>query len=555
MARRITASKLDLAFECLHWTQLDYDEPPPGRAAVKGTAFHSLAAFGEHHEQLSDEEQEYVTKQHAGWLKNGAGLIPQDARFEVAYTLSPNGTIRELGENIGREYDAHGAGPHDICGSLDVESEAREVVQDWKTGKPRVAAVDSWQLRFAAVVSDKSRGEFHYVSPTGRAKVDAAEFGDNQMAADFEALTLLAQRHQAGNAPPVYGEHCDAMYCPARGVCAKYQQASGRAAQVAPVQITKKQAQTQTHTERKPMATSILSRVTTGKRRAPYFVVLYGPEGIGKSTFAADAPSPIFLSEPGGSDELDIARMPDIATMEDVDAALDELANEAHDYKTLVVDTADYVEPLIFEQVCRLAKKSNIEDFGYGKGYVLALDRWRELIAKFNVLRTTRGMHVIVLAHSQLKTLHNPTGDDYERYTMKLAKGSAPLLKESAMAVLFTDFVSYTERDANTKRVKAFGDGSRIIYTEHRPAFDAKNRYGLPFEIPLSWDDFHAAAVKGEPDSVVTLLDEVNTLIAAIPIKSQPAANEYREKIKDDAKRLAIFADKLRGKIREQNAA
>lgn len=541
---RITASKLDLAFSCLHWTTLEFEDVS-GRAGVIGTAFHELVSEGKHTQELSAEEEEALQKRFQGWLKNGLSLVPEKSDAEVAYAMGPDGTVRVLGYNIGRAYDEHGAGPHDICGSLDVVADDRVI--DFKTGQPRVAARDSWQLRFGAVVADVLRGEFHYVSEAGRVKVDRADWEPGERHADMELLLDLAIRKQKGKTPPVYGSHCDELYCPARATCGKYREIMGALVDAPPSKSQK--------TERKlNMGKFTLEGIKRGRKSAPYYLVLYGPEGIGKSSFAAGAPSPIFLGEPGGTDHLDVARFDPPQSIEDIDAAIATLEKEKHEFQTLVIDTADYLEPVIWDSICSDAKKKSIEDFGYGKGFNLAVDKWRDIALGLERILAT-GMNVIILAHSHLKTVKNPLGDDYEHYELKLNGKAAALLKERPKAVLFANYVSYTDKDENTKRVKAFGDGSRMIYTEHRPAFDAKNRYSLPFELPLSWEDFEAAAKSGEPKAAGKLAEEIETLICDLDESRRDKVRKHLEAAKGDATKLAALADRVRGLIRNQKAA
>ena len=542
MKRRLTASKLDLAFSCAAYADMDYEEDPPGRAAVVGTAFHELASKGEHSQRLSTEEEEALAKRFQGWLKHGLPLVPDASTSEAAYALSPDGTVRLLGFDIGRSYDAHGAGPDDICGSVDIVGD--DSVIDLKTGSPRVSASESWQLRFAAIVAGVSRAEFHYVSEAGKVKVDAAEYPAGMQHADFELLVDLALRKRDGETPAVYGSHCDSMYCPARTVCGKYREIMGPLVTV-PSKSQKKEGG-------QSMAKFTLESVTRGRRKAPYYIVLYGPHGAGKSTFAAGAPDPIFIGEPGGTDHLDVARFPAPESTNDLDAALESLENDKHDFKTLVLDTADYLEPIIYDFVCREAKVSSIEKAhgGFGKGYVAAVDKWRTILISLDRLRSKRKMNIIILAHSHLKSVRNPLGDDYERYEMKLNAKAAALLKEAPMAVLFANYVSYTEKDEATKRAKAYGDGSRMVYTEFRPAFDAKNRYGLPFELPLSWEDFDAAAQTGEPLSADKIVAEIESLIPKLDAERQRKVRKYLDADRDDATKLAALADRVRGLIR-----
>lgn len=543
---RITASKLDLAFECLHWTTLDYKDVS-GRAAVIGTAFHELAAKGEHTQILSGDETDALQKRWDGWLKHGLPLVPQDSQAEVAYALSPDGTIRVLGHDIGRAYEEHGAGPDDICGSVDVVGTDRVI--DYKTGSPRGEAQESWQLRFAAIAAGVERAEFHYVSEAGRVKVDRADYTEKRLAIDLNKLVQLARRKRSDHAAPVYGAHCDELYCPARAMCSRYREFMGALVDAPPSKSQKKES---------PVAKFTLESITKGKKQAPYYIVLYGPEGIGKTMFAAGAPNPILLGEPGGSDHLDVPRFPAPESWEDVVSALDTLENESHDYGSLALDTADYLEPLIWNVVCREANNApSIEKVagGFGKGYVFALDKWRELADRLERLINKRGMNVIILAHSHLKQVKNPLGDDYEHYELKLNGKAAAFLKERPKAVLFTNYVSYTDKDENTKRVKAFGDGSRLIYTEHRPAYDAKNRYNLPPELPLSWDEFDAAARRGVPKDADKLISELETLIPELAEDKQAKVRKHLAEANGDANKLSALADRVRGIIRSQQAA
>lgn len=295
-----------------------------------------------------------------------------------------------------------------------------------------------------------------------------------------------------------------------------------------------------------------LKNVKKGRLEAPLCVVLYGMEGVGKSTFAADAPNAIFLGAEDGTAHLDIARFPVPATWEECIDALDVLRDDAHDYKSVVLDTADWIEPLIHDYVCREGGKKSIEDFGYGKGYAAALDSWRELTKKLDALRA-HGMHVIVLAHAQVKTFRNPVGDDYDRYELKLHGKASSLLKEWANAVLFANYKTYTrEKDG---RVRAMGDGSRVVFTEHRPAWDAKNRYGLPHELPLSWADFEQGARAGEPASAQKLLGEIETLQSFVSEDVKTKAQAALTRANNDPLLLAKLADWLKSKVSESEAA
>lgn len=241
-----------------------------------------------------------------------------------------------------------------------------------------------------------------------------------------------------------------------------------------------------------------LASLVRGRLVQPTRVVLYGVEGIGKSTFGASAPRPIFLGAEDGTAQLDVARFPRPESFPEVLEALRTLTREQHDFGTLVLDTLDWVEPLIWQHICERDGKANIEDYGFAKGYVAALDEWRRLLAGIEEMRRAKPMHVVLVAHSWIKPFKNPQGDDFDRYEMKMHAKAAGLVKEWADCVLFANYEQFAKRDEKTKRVRGVDTGARLLFTERRAAYDAKNRYSLPSELPLSWSDFWAAVQAGQ---------------------------------------------------------
>lgn len=235
-----------------------------------------------------------------------------------------------------------------------------------------------------------------------------------------------------------------------------------------------------------------LANVKRGKTLSAWRVLLYGVEGIGKTTFAAATPSPIFLGAEDGSGHLDVARFPSPASWFDLRAAVDTLLTETHEFKTLVLDTIDWAEPLAWAHICKRDSVDNIEAYGYGKGYQVALDEWRGLLAQLERLRGI-GMNVLLLGHTHLKPFKNPEGEDFDRYELKLNLKAGGLLKEWCDAVLFANHETFTKTEQRTKRVKGVSTGARWLYTQRTAAYDAKNRFGLPDQMPLSYADVEAA--------------------------------------------------------------
>ena len=239
-----------------------------------------------------------------------------------------------------------------------------------------------------------------------------------------------------------------------------------------------------------------LNSITRGKRlRAPK-IVIYGPPKVGKSTFAASAPGAIGIITEEGLDNLDVAAFPKAAKLDDVTEALKTLATEAHEFQTVFVDSLDWLEPLILTKVCETHRVKNIEDIGYGKGYIMADDLWREFFAALDYLRNERGMTIICIAHEQINKVKNPTlADDYDAYSLKLNKRAVGIINEWADIIGFANHEVITrsvDSGFNQKDTKAISTGQRKLHLNPHPAYVAGNRYNIP-DVPLSWAAFSQA--------------------------------------------------------------
>jgi hypothetical protein len=225
--------------------------------------------------------------------------------------------------------------------------------------------------------------------------------------------------------------------------------------------------------------------IRRGRIARPQKVVIYGPEGVGKSTLAGQTPEPVFLDTEGGTHHLDVARFDAAATWEEITAAVAQLAKADHPFKTLVIDTADWLEKRLNEHLCRKANKESIEDFGYGKGWVILAEEFARFLTTLDAL-LDRGMHVVFLAHSTVKKFEAPDqAGSYDRFELKLAKQVAPLLKEWADVVLFGTYVTRAVEKDNGK-MRGVGGKERVLFANHSAAYDAKNRHGLPDKLPFS---------------------------------------------------------------------
>lgn len=236
----------------------------------------------------------------------------------------------------------------------------------------------------------------------------------------------------------------------------------------------------QTNTTSKPALA-----VSRGRVARPQKAVIYGPEGVGKSTLAGGLPDPVFLDTEGGTHHLDVVRFDSAATWEEITAAVAQIASTQHGFRTLVVDTADWLEKRLAEHLCRKHHKESIEDFGYGKGWVLLGEEFARFLGSLDAL-LARGMHVVFLAHSTVRKFEAPDqAGSYDRFELKLCKQVAPVLKEWADALLFATYVTRTVEKDNGK-LRGVGGKERVLFCTHAAAYDAKNRHGLPDRLPFS---------------------------------------------------------------------
>jgi len=236
-----------------------------------------------------------------------------------------------------------------------------------------------------------------------------------------------------------------------------------------------------------------LKSIATTRRFAARKVVLYGPGKIGKSTTAASAEKPIGLLTEDGCSDINAQAFPLCQSLADVYSGIDALLNEDHDFKTVFLDSLDWLEPLLHAHVCQVNGWNDIEKPGYGKGYIAAAEEWRLLLSGFDELRNVRSMGIILIAHEQIRRFENPLTDSYDVYTLKLHQRATALVQEWADVIAFANYRTFTRKEDagfNKKETKAIGSGERLLYLEARPAFLAGNRFGLPAELPLSAESF-----------------------------------------------------------------
>ena len=224
--------------------------------------------------------------------------------------------------------------------------------------------------------------------------------------------------------------------------------------------------------------------ISAGPIKKAQKVVLYGPEGIGKSTFASGFPNPLFIDTEGSTVHLDVERFERPTSWSMLIEMINFIKTAPKKYQTLVIDTADWAEKLAVTHVCNKQGVQGIEDIGYGKGYIYLAEEFGRLL---NLLEEVveNGINVLLLAHAQMRKFEQPDEmGAYDRWELKLQKKTAPLVKEWADAVLFANYKTTLIEDSRTKSKKATG-GKRVMYTTHHPAWDAKNRWDLPEMLPL----------------------------------------------------------------------
>ena len=252
---------------------------------------------------------------------------------------------------------------------------------------------------------------------------------------------------------------------------------------------------------------SLLENIQSGKQPMPPRIEVYGQEGIGKSSLAASAPNAVFIPTEDGLSEINCKSFPLARNYSDVAGALTALYQEKHDFQTVVIDSLDWLERLIFDEVCREYGVRSIEkaDGGYARGYVHALSYWRKILKMLDALRNEKGMACVLTAHCCVEKFDDPESAAYDRYAPRLHKHANALIAEWVDAVLFATRRFRTQKeDAGFGRERTIAapvgadGGERIIRTVGGPACVAKNRFNLPSELPLSWDALMAAMTKPE---------------------------------------------------------
>lgn len=247
--------------------------------------------------------------------------------------------------------------------------------------------------------------------------------------------------------------------------------------------------------------------IRKGPQKRAYRTIIYGPEGIGKSTLASKFPNAVFIDYEHGTDTMDVARFETPSSFEETIHLLNSIAQEDI-CKTVILDTADKLEQIITKHVCDSKGLKSIEDAGYGKGYTYLLESWIELLKVLDKVIES-GKNVVLVAHAQMRKFEQPDEmGAYDRWELKLSKKTAPIIKEWADMLLFCNYKTTVTEDPKTKSKKAVG-GKRVMYATHSPVYDAKNRFGLPDSMEMDFEEIaHVFSDVPEKKSKKTELHE-----------------------------------------------
>lgn len=315
-------------------------------------------------------------------------------------------------------------------------------------------------------------------------------------------------------------------------------------------------------------------QISGGVRQSALKIVVYGPEGIGKTTFSACFPNPVFIDTEGSTKFFDIKRFPDPSSWEMLLDEVQDVVDNPTLCDTLVVDTLDWAERLCIKEVCESNRKKGIEDFGYGKGYTYTYEAFAKLLHKLDDV-SNNGVNVVVNAHAMLRKFEQPDEmGSYDRWELKLINSPKAnicgMVKEWADMVIFANYKTYVvAADKDGKKHKAQG-GKRIMNMNHNPCWDAKNRFGFMDEMDFNYNDISIVVKTRKQLGFASNQTVRETVPSSAPVPeikssldgivedsepSDPATNnsnesEYIPKVLEDLMNAdGITADEIKGAV------
>jgi len=311
-------------------------------------------------------------------------------------------------------------------------------------------------------------------------------------------------------------------------------------------------------------------QITKGKIDKAKKVVIYGAEGIGKSTLASKFPEAVFIDTEGSTNTMDVARLPKPASWSYLLEELEYIKSNPGVCKTLVIDTIDWAEAMCVEAICAKHQKKGIEDFGYGNGYVYVREEIGRFLNKLSDIIDV-GINIVLTAHAQMRKFEQPDEmGAYDRWELKLGKKTSsqtsPLVKEWADMVLFcnykTSVVNVDGQGTQKGKNKAQG-GKRVMYTSHHVCWDAKNRFDLPEEIDMDFEAIRhifttsvkepiqpkAEEVPKEEPTVRKQQNAETTIIRDEPIEEPPQTIKKAAKEEEDVPESTVNEEVKDNKI------
>jgi hypothetical protein len=289
-------------------------------------------------------------------------------------------------------------------------------------------------------------------------------------------------------------------------------------------------------------------KIERGRRHSPVRAVVYGTEGIGKSTLAAAFPAPVILDTEEGTHHLDVARV-SIGSWDELRAAIAEIGGGRGEFRTVVIDSADWAERLLVEHLLAEHKQKSIEGFGFGKGYTLLAEGFGRLLTQCDALIGV-GLNVVFVAHSKVQRTSPPDmADGFDRYELKLTKQTAPLLKEWCDLLAFCNYKTAVTEGSDGRK-KATGGKRRLMHLERAAAWDAKNRYGLDAELPMTIESL--APIFAEPAKRPGWRDRV---AAATTVEELGRIGDDADQAVSDGKLTPELRERLDAAINERHAA
>jgi AAA domain len=280
-----------------------------------------------------------------------------------------------------------------------------------------------------------------------------------------------------------------------------------------------------------------LEKASKGVLMRPQVMVIYGPNGCGKTTLASEFENPVIVDLENGSgflskvSRIEAKDIPDYAALK---AVITEILTEAHDFKTLVIDSLESLEALLSTYICKKEAVTSIEAIPYGKGYIYMREEIEALMRLLQSVRDKRQMNIVLVGHAAVKVFNDPSKNvSFDRYQLRLNEKCAAVVKDLADSIYFVTYRFDTRQDKGDKKAKAFGTSERVIFTEWQPAYDAKSRYPVPFEVPYTLDNVKATIQALKPKDATSVLEECEHLVKQI--RDKKLSSEIAKYISDAA--------------------